>query len=419
MRVFRLIHAALVAGVFVLSAGLWRGDAHAADHVIDGVPLPEDVAPLAEGASGFAGTWIGLWDGRLKTILVVEAIDPQGKAKVVYAVADNPGRFKAAWVRYDGAVKGDVLTMFGRRSNIRFARSGSGRLRAVFGDGHGFAVLSRVDLPDLLRPGRQVPWQVGTSEYLTTDLQEDGAPVRLEAVIAKPSGDGPFPLAVVKHGSTGSGANAAAAKATWRNAWFADMLNERGWIVAFPQRRGRGRSDGVYDEGFAEDRSAGYTCEPDRSLAGADRALADLRAAVLALRRRPDVADGPVLLAGNSRGGALAIAYAGIHPDETYGAINFVGGWMGDGCRTADTINQTLFKRGSAFAAPTLWLYGADDVFYSLAHSRKNFEAFRRNGGQGRFVEVTVRGENNGHWVMALPPLWSRDVNAYLDERRR
>ena len=85
-------------------------------------------------------------------------------------------------------------------------------------------------------------------------------------------------------------------------------------MVAFPQRRGRGKSDGLYDEGFAPDRTQGYSCDPNRSLAGADRALKDLGAAIAALQRRPDVAGEQILLGGQSRGGALSIAYAGMHP---------------------------------------------------------------------------------------------------------
>jgi len=47
--------------------------------------------------------------------------------------------------------------------------------------------------------------------------------------------------------------------------------------------------------------------DADRSLAGAERALIDVDAAIAALRRRPDVAPLPVLIGGQSRGGVLAL----------------------------------------------------------------------------------------------------------------
>ncbi len=178
---------------------------------------------------------------------------------------------------------------------------------------------------------------------------------------------------------------------------------------------GRGQSDGLYDEGFRKDRSKGYTCNAERSLVGARRALLDIDAAVVALKRRPDVNAEPILLAGNSRGGVMAAAYAGSHPDQTKGVINFVGGWIADGCETADTINQSLFQQAAGYDKPTLWLYGADDPFYAIKHSRQNFGVFEGAGGKGTFTEVTVSGENNGHWVMAIPPLWSEAVAAYLE----
>jgi hypothetical protein len=86
---------------------------------------------------------------------------------------------------------------------------------------------------------------------------------------------------VVNHGSTGTtGTNPAVFK---RTQWFselADFLVDRGWMVAFPQRHGRGKSDGMYDEGFAADRTQGYSCDPNRSVPGADRALTDIGAAI-------------------------------------------------------------------------------------------------------------------------------------------
>src|SRR5262249_39805922 len=148
----------------------------------------------------------------------------------------------------------------------------------------------------LRQPGAIVAWTRGTSELVQTDLMEDGRPVRLEIVIFKPPGTGPFPLAVFNHGSTGIGDNPALFGERWFSAGIADFLNKRGWLVAFPQRRGRGKSGGLYDEGFAPDRQHGYTCDTDITLRGADRALTDIEAAIRALRRRGDVTPGPILI---------------------------------------------------------------------------------------------------------------------------
>ena len=103
------------------------------------------------------------------------------------------------------------------------------------------------------------------------------------------------------------------------------------------------------------------------------------------------------------------------HP-EMRAAINFVGGWMGAACSTASTINQTLFKRGAAYGQPTLWLYGDNDSYYPLSHSRSNFEAYRAAGGKGTLNEYKPAAGQNGHGISFVPSLWEATMEAYLSQ---
>lgn len=248
-----------------------------------------------------------------------------------------------------------------------------------------------------------------------TPFIENGAPVTLEMVIYRPEGAGPFPTLVFNHGSTGIGNNPALFKDTWAPERLARWFTQRGWLVAFPQRRGRGQSDGLYDEGFTPKREH-YSCDPAISLAGFDHALADIDAAVAWLQKSPDVDTSRMEISGHSRGGILAITYAGSRPGVFQGAINFVGGWMSDQCpnNTADAINPVSFRRGAAFPRPTLWLYGEKDSFYAIAHSRKNFEAFTAAGGKGSFETFALEPGVNGHMLIAQQGLWGPAVEAYL-----
>ena len=251
-------------------------------------------------------------------------------------------------------------------------------------------------------------------EYIATPLVEDGKPVRLELLIRKPHGAGPFPTVVFNHGSTGRGDNPDLFKRGWSSTAAANYFAERGWMVIFPQRRGRGASEGNYDEGFEPDRSR-YSCQLVHSLPGVDRAIQDLDAVMAHVRTRPDVVQGRMLLAGQSRGGILAIAYAGERPDAFIGVINFVGGWMGDRCQNAVQINTTTFERGAKFPRPTLWLYGESDPFYALSHSKRNFEVFVAAGGKGRFESYWVPGQNAGHALLTHPRLWTEEVTKFLE----
>ena len=283
------------------------------------------------------------------------------------------------------------------------------------GPWHDTARMTRVPLPQLLSPSAEVSWSRRIEDRLATDLVENGKPVGLEVILFKPEGPGPFPLAVLNHGSTGDGKDPRIFSLSWAADGIAAFLVDRGWLVAFPQRRGRGKSDGLYDEGFEVDRTQGYTSGITRTTQGFERALTDIAAAIKALQKRPDVAAGPILIGGQSRGGILSVAYAGRHPETVAAVLNFVGGWLGGEDQDAGPINRGLFKRGAVYPGQTLWLYGLDDAVYSIAHCRRNFTAFEATGGKGQFIEFDVPGKDRGHGVIDFDELWRGAVERYLD----
>jgi len=82
-----------------------------------------------------------------------------------------------------------------------------------------------------------------------------------------------------------------------------------------------------------------------------------------------------VVIGGQSRGSILSVAYAGQHPEQVKGVINFVGGWSG---------------------------------------SRRSFSAFQTAGGTGTFHEFEPPPGTDGHRIVTLPPLWTTAVEAYL-----
>jgi pimeloyl-ACP methyl ester carboxylesterase len=407
---------ALIA--FLLTAGPLA----AADRLVDGVPLPEDAKAATDVETDpaelrqWAGVWVGAWGGTLKHVLLVESVTTDRLARVIYAIGDNPWiGIQRGWSRHEATLSGHRLTISEAGFTATYDLTDLGGLNATYTRGPvvSHAAMTKIALNTLTAPGAVIPWTRGKLERLRTTLIEDGKPVDLEVVIFKPIGTGPFPLAMFNHGSTGNGIRPALFTETLFDVGLADFLNNRGWLVAFPQRRGRGKSDGLYDEGFSADRRQGYTCDFARSLSGAERALDDIGAAMAALRQRPDVAPSPVLIGGQSRGGILSVAYAGMHPDQIYGVINFVGGWIGTGCHNARRINGTLFERGARFDRPTIWLYGHHDSFYEIEHSRNNFQKFRNSGGQGSFLEFDVPG-GDGHFVLSAPELWQGPLAEYL-----
>ena len=240
----------------------------------------------------------------------------------------------------------------------------------------------------------------------------DGERVRLEIRIYRPATAAPAPTLVFNHGSTGRGTDARRFTRPVDFPALAQFFVERGWAVVMPARRGRGGSDGLYDEGFGRDRAQGYACDTSLSLAGAERALRDVEAAMNAILVMAFVDPNRVVIGGQSRGGILSVAYAGRRPEQVKGVINFVGGWKGASCVYASAVNQTLFARGGRYGGDTLWLYGDGDTFYSLDHSRENFAAFKAAGGHGTFQEFPKSAGGHGLW--ASPQDWGAIVEGYL-----
>lgn len=234
------------------------------------------------------------------------------------------------------------------------------------------------------------------------------AGVSLEIVVAKPGCDGPFPTIIFNHGSTGRGHNKAVYKRTISPTVIASYFADRGWMTLFPQRRGRGKSGGIYGEGLASDGS-GYSCDAGIAMTGFERAIEDIDDVVRSMRNLRDVDQNRLAIGGVSRGGILAIAYAGMRPGTFKGAINFNGGWLGCACLSHETVNPYLFERGAMAGIPTLWLHGSHDQYYRIGHCRGNFERFLSSGGRGHFVSAPA-----GHALMFKPALWKQQLDQYM-----
>jgi pimeloyl-ACP methyl ester carboxylesterase len=134
-----------------------------------------------------------------------------------------------------------------------------------------------------------------------------------------------------------------------------------------PARRGRGGSGGEYDEGFEVVPALGYACDPSRAIPGADRALRDIEAAMAAILAMPFVDRDRVVIGGQSRGGILSVADAGLHPEQLKGVINFVGGWSGLPRVVDSAVEAYLKRQGLSRAALNLRPSAGAEGFKRLA----------------------------------------------------
>jgi dienelactone hydrolase len=167
-------------------------------------------------------------------------------------------------------------------------------------------------------------------------------------------------------------------------------------------RRGWGQSGGAYVESYQYGREA----------SGMDRAVEDLDGVFRFLREQPWANPNQILIGGQSRGGLLAVVYAWGRPEAVKGVINFVGGWMSEGC--VPHANEGFFREATRQAVvPTLWLYADQDQYYSAAAIRRYRASFEEAGGPGPFYLVPDLG-GNGHFLVNKPLSWRPAVDAYL-----
>ena len=314
------------------------------------LPTDSTVQPPPAGTPPERLRWSGTWQGwacvarACDVRLAIESVDAAG-ATVAYGAASE--QLAPVSLRAQGKFVEDELRVpldNGFQLVMRLRADGDMELLLTRATQWVMAgVLTRRPLPPPLRP---------TIERIATPWREDGKSQSLALLVFRPEGDGPFPTLVVNHGSTGQGIQPDLFRISWTSSEIARFFLDRGWLVLFPQRRGRG--------------------------------------------------------------GILAVGQAGEHPDQFVGVINFVGGWVGAACPRADDINPVLMKRGAGFGRPMLWLYGDHDSFYPLSETRKSFEAFIDAGGQGELITFEPPPGADGHGLHMAPELWSPAVERYL-----
>jgi len=410
----------MVVGVVFMS---WLSNAQGQSLTVDPetiVPLPdkfdmETPAPdVPPEIARFYGAWVGTWHDD-RHILVVERIRPDGHANVVFAQSDSAFYgMNREWWRDEATIAGGVLTMTGFRT-FRYAFDGPDRLYLTATIASGVAsgnvtsgALVRADAAGLATGDRPTEWPWPGERiwipHLTVRTPDSARPIMLEATFYPPAGSGRAPLAIFTHGSD-VGRNQLR---SWSFATEAHWLRDNGFAVLALMRRGRGRSEGINgEENFGRDHDGSLI---DVS-AGIAEAVEDLSSAIAYGRKLPGVRPGPVLLAGQSRGGFLSMHYAGLKPGEVMAVVNFSGGWYPYGPVT--TPYYANAGHSAANKVPQLWLYADNDKFYDEALIREYHQAFTAAGGSARF-ELLHGVPGDGHLLRLHPDRWRPIADQFL-----
>jgi dienelactone hydrolase len=258
-------------------------------------------------------------------------------------------------------------------------------------------------------PIRQQSWLIPAPDRTTL----------MRATVFRPRGDGPFPLAVINHGSTANEFRRAA----YRMPHFrplTEWLVARGYAVVVPQRPGHGETGGPYYE------AQGGCADADYAKAG-QGAASSIAAAIDFMTRQPFVRKAGVVAFGHSAGGWGVLALAGHHLRPLAGVVAFAPGLGG---RADDVAGKNCAPGrliaaargyGARARAPTLWLYAENDSYFSPSLSKRMADAFRLAGGRAEYRLLPATGAD-GHDFIHSPEAvryWGPEVDRFLRSVRQ
>lgn len=193
--------------------------------------------------------------------------------------------------------------------------------------------------------------------------------VALETTLFKPYGAGPFPLLIINHGKQ---PGSPRLQERDRFLYLATAFVRRGYAVLVPMRSGFAQSTGRY---------ADYGCN---MTANGDGQASDVRDVLSYARQQSWIDPQAILVAGQSYGGLATMALPTAALSGVRGLLNFAGGLRVDGaqCDWQAALVRAFGQYGARSKVPSLWLYGANDSYFSGPLVRQMHQAFIDAGGR-------------------------------------
>jgi len=247
------------------------------------------------------------------------------------------------------------------------------------------------------------------------------------AYVARPVGNGPFPLAVMNHGvQMNPRERGFFPLVEFRDA--ALRFARRGYLVVAPAGSGYGAAaldvpeHGLFSVFYSK---IGSCNNPNFHDAGLAVALLDKWIIDYMTEQKYAVPDSAIVI-GQSAGGWAAIALSSQNLPSVKAIIEFAGGRGGrvggkpnNNC-APDKLVEATADFGRTARTPMLWIYITNDTYFGPELSKRMHEAYTAAGGSAEYHLMPPFG-NEGHIFIDSPdsiPQWSPLVAQFLDKHR-
>ncbi|HEY6458098.1 MAG TPA: prolyl oligopeptidase family serine peptidase [Steroidobacteraceae bacterium] len=233
--------------------------------------------------------------------------------------------------------------------------------------------------------------------------------------VCRPATDTAARLVVINHGSPPDPAARPRMQVGRCDQEAAQWFLRRGYLVAFPLRRGYGATGGAWAETY------GGCDHADYFHAGLETAR-DIDAAVQALTTLPFVLPDNVVIVGQSAGGWGTIAYASVAHPRVSSFIVMAGGRGGhlhdrpnQNCHP-EKLAEAAGRYGATATTPMLWVYALNDTFFRPTIAQALYKSFTAAGGHAD-LEQPGPFDNEGHRLFfgaGGSAIWGSLVERYL-----
>lgn len=246
----------------------------------------------------------------------------------------------------------------------------------------------------------------------------DGQVSAIQTRICRPDSDAPAGLVVINHGAPANSAARPRMQLHHCDEEATRWFLTRGYVVAFPLRRGYGANGGIAPE-------ASTSCrETDFVRSGLETAR-DIQAVVQHLVTLPFLRPDRVVVLGQSAGGWGSVAYDSVAHPRVTAFISMAGGRGGhyelrpnNNCHP-ERLVEAAGHFGATATTPMLWIYTANDSFFAPALATAMHDAFTKAGGHAEFIQPGAFG-SDGHELFfgrGGSAIWGPPVERYLAQQ--